>query len=196
MSTPAPTTFTPDSILKSTEAAMTKAMDYLKAEFKGVRSGRASPAMVEFLKVDAYGSMSDLKNNASITVPEPTQILIKPFDTQLVSAIKTAIEKSGLGINPIVEGKQLRLVIPAMSQDRRVKESARIKKMLEEQKVIMRNARRDGNKHADDLKKSTAKHYSEDDLNTLKEEIQNLLKKYETEADKLLETKTKEIMTL
>lgn len=197
MSTPAPTTnHTPDSILKTTEGAMTKAMDYLKAEFKGVRTGRASPAMVEFLKVEAYGSMSDLKNNAAIAVPEPTQILIKPFDAQLVGAIKTAIEKSGLGINPIVEGKQLRLVIPAMSQDRRQKESARIKKMCEEQKVIMRNARRDGNKHADDLKKNTAKHYPEDEINTLKEEIQNLLKKYETDADKLLENKTKEIMTI
>ncbi|MFO0858591.1 MAG: ribosome-recycling factor [Phycisphaerales bacterium] len=196
MSTPAPTTLTPDSILKSTEAAMTKAMDYLKAEFKGIRTGRASPAMVEFLKVEAYGSMSDLKNNAAINVPEPTQILIKPFDAQLVGPIKTAIEKSGLGINPIVEGKQIRLVLPPMSQDRRVKESARIKKMCEEQKVIMRNARRDGNKHADDLKKNTAKHYPEDELETLKEEIQNLLKKYETEADKLLEAKTKEIMTI
>ncbi len=186
----------PDTILLEAEAAMEKALNYLKSEFKGVRTGRASPALVEFIKVDAYGSQTDLKNLAAIGVPEATQILIKPFDATLVSAIKTAIEKSGLGVNPIVEGKQLRLNMPPMSQDRRVKEAARIKKMCEEQKVVMRNGRRDGNKHADDLKKAGAKQYPEDELEQLKEEVQTLLKKYETDADSLLETKTKEIMTL
>jgi ribosome recycling factor len=186
----------PDTILFEAEAAMEKALDYLKSEFKGVRTGRASPALVEFIKVDAYGSLTDLKNLAAIGVPESTQILIKPFDASLVNAIKTAIEKSGLGINPMPEGKQLRLNLPPMSKDRREKEAARIKKMCEEQKVIMRNGRRDANKHADDLKKATAKHYSEDDLEQLKEEIQELLKKYETTADQLLESKTREIMTI
>jgi ribosome recycling factor len=186
----------PDTILLEAEAAMEKALDYLKAEFKGVRTGRASPAMVEFLKVEAYGSMTDLKGLASINVPEPTQLLIKPFDSTLVHAIKNAIDKSGMGVNPMVEGKALRINLPPMSQERRQKEAARIKKMAEEQKVIMRNARRDANKHADGLKNNPAKHVPEDEIEQLKTEIQELLKKYEADTDKRLEEKTKEIMTI
>jgi len=186
----------PDTILLEAEAAMEKALDYLKAEFKGVRTGRASPSMVEFLKVEAYGSFTDLKGLASINVPEPTQLLIKPFDATLLHAIKNAIDKSGMGVNPMVEGKMLRINLPPMSQERRQKESLRIKKMAEEQKVIMRNARRDANKHADALKNNPAKHVPEDEIEQLKNEIQELLKKYETETDKRLDDKTKEIMTI
>lgn len=186
----------PDTILLETEEHMEKALEYLKAELRGVRTGRASPAMVEFIKVDAYGAETDIKSVASISVPEPTQLLIKPFDATLVSAIKQGIEKAGLGINPMTEGKQLRLMIPPMSQERRLKDSARIKKMGEEAKVVIRNARRDGNKHADGLKNQPGKHFPEDEIETLKEEIQNLLKKYEDEVDKRVDEKTKEIMTV
>jgi ribosome recycling factor len=186
----------PDTILLQAEESMEKSLDYLRGELRGVRTGRASPAMVEFVKVEAYGSMSDLKNLAAISVPEPTQLLIKPFDASIVNAIKTAIEKSGMGVNPMVEGKQLRINLPAMSADRRQKEAARIKKMGEEAKVVIRNHRRDANKHADDLKKSTTKHYPEGEIEQLKKEIQDLLKKYEGVADKLIEDKTREIMTL
>jgi ribosome recycling factor len=186
----------PDTILLETEAAMEKAVDYLKQELKGVRTGRASPAMVEFIKVEAYDSLTDLKALAAVNVPEPTQLLIKPFDATILHAIKSAIEKSGLGVNPAVEGKQLRITLPPMSQERRVKESSRIKKMGEETKVVIRNARRDGNKHADALKNSTTKHFPEDEINQLKEEVQGLLKKYEEEVDKRIEDKTKEIMTI
>ncbi|HEX2837639.1 MAG TPA: ribosome recycling factor [Phycisphaerales bacterium] len=186
----------PDTILLETEAAMEKALDYLKQELRGVRTGRASPAMVETLKVEAYGSMTDLKAVAAVSVPEPTQLLIKPFDTSILHAIKSAIEKSGLGVNPIVESKHIRMVLPAMSQDRRQKESLRIKKMGEETKVVIRNARRDGNKHADALKNNPAKHFPEDELETLKNEVQELLKKYEAEVDKRVDEKTKEVMTI
>lgn len=186
----------PDTILLEAEEQMEKAAEYLKAELRGVRTGRASPALVEFLKVECYGSMTDLKSIAAVSVPEPTQLLIKPFDATIVGAIKTAIEKSGLGINPISEGKQVRLMIPAMSQERRVKDAARIKKMGEEAKVVIRNARRDANKHADALKNQPGKHFPEDEIETLKTEIQNLLKKYEDEVDKRIDEKTKEIMTV
>lgn len=186
----------PDTILLTAEEQMEKAADYLKAELRGVRTGRASPALVEFLKVEAYGSTTDLKAIASVSVPEPTQLLIKPFDVSVLPAIKTAIEKSGLGINPIGEGKQIRLMIPAMSQERRVKDAARIKKMGEEAKVVIRNARRDANKHADGLKSQPGKHFPEDEIETLKTEIQNLLKKYEDDVDKKVDEKTKEVMTL
>jgi ribosome recycling factor len=183
----------PDTILLHAEETMEKAVDYLKHEFRGIRTGRASPAMIEFLKVEAYGTQTDLKSIALISVPEPTQLLIKPFDPGSIGDIKKAIEASGLGLNPMVEGKQIRLNVPPLSGERRQQLSAKVKKMGEEQKVAIRNVRRDANKHADDLKKATAKHYPEDEIETLKEEIQNLLKKYEGEVDKRIEEKTKEI---
>jgi ribosome recycling factor len=186
----------PDTILMTAEEGMEKAVDYLKQELRGVRTGRATPALVEFLKVEAYGSQTDLKSLASISVPEPTQLLIKPFDSTIVSAIKSAIEKSGLGINPMVEAKQIRLQLPAMSQERRQKDAGRVKKMGEEAKVVIRNARRDANKHADALAKDATAHIPEDDIKTLKEEIQTLLEKFEAEVDKRVEEKSKEILTL
>ncbi len=186
----------PDTILLETEEALEKAVEYLKNELRGVRTGRASPALVEFLKVEAYGSMTDLKSIAAVNVPEPTQLLIKPFDTSLVSAIKTSIEKSGLGINPMVEGKQIRLNMPPMSQERRQKDAARVRKMGEECKVVLRNVRRDANKHADALTKQPGKHFPEDEIETLKTEIQDLLKKYEEDVDKRIEDKCKEVLTI
>src|SRR5262245_55133328 len=186
----------PDTILLETEEHMEKALEYLKNELRGVRTGRASPALVEYIKVDYYGAMTDLKALAAITIPEPTQLLIKPFDAGSVGAVKQAIEKASLGINPMVEGKQIRMVMPAMTQERRQKDAARVKKMGEEAKVAIRNVRRDGNKHAEGLSKSTTKHYPEDEIKTLKDEVQQLLEKYEKEVDKRVEEKTKELMTL
>jgi ribosome recycling factor len=172
---------------------MIKALDYLKKELKGMRTGRASTALVEFLKVDYYGEMQDLKNIAAISVPEPTQLLIKPFDPGSMGAIKKAIETSGLGLNPMAEGKQFRLNLPPLSGDRRKQLVAHCKKMAEETKVAIRNARRDGNKHAEALEKNPAKHVSEDEIKTLKEEVQELLKKYEKDTDEMVGKKSKEI---
>ncbi len=186
----------PDTILLETEEAMEKAVEYLKHEFRGLRTGRATTALVDFLKVDYYGSMTELKALAAISIPEPTQILIKPFDQGSVGAIKHAIEASGLGLNPIVEAKQVRLVVPALSAERRQQLSARVKKLGEETKVILRNARRDANKHAEALSKQAGVHVPEDEIETLKEEIQSLLKKYEEDVDKRVDEKTKEIMQI
>lgn len=172
---------------------MEKALNYLRQEFRGIRTGRAHPALVEFVKVDYYGSMTDLKALASISVPEPTQLLVKPFDATAIQAIKTAIEKSGLGLNPMPEGKQIRINVPALSAERRQKLVAQCKKMAEEQKVTIRNARRDANKHADGLGKAPGSHVPEDEIETLKEEIQSLLKRYEDDVDKALDSKTKEV---
>ncbi len=184
----------PDTILLEAEETMTKAVDYLKHELRGIRTGRASPALVEYLKVDYYGSPTDLKALASISTPEPTQILIKPFDTGAVGDIKRAIETSGLGMNPIVESKQIRLNVPPLSRDRRQQLVGHCKKMGEEQKVALRNVRRDANKHADGLKAGGK--ISEDEIETLKTEIQDLLKKFETEVDRLVDDKSKEVMEL
>src|SRR5690242_4502950 len=114
-----PMTTDPDTILLETEEHMEKALEYLKHEFRGIRTGRATPAMIEFVKVDYYGASTDLKSLALISVPEPTQLLVKPFDAGSISEIKKAIEAAGLGLNPMSEGKQLRINVPALSGDRR-----------------------------------------------------------------------------
>lgn len=181
----------PDTILLETEEHMEKAVEYLKHEMRGIRTGRASPAMIEFVKVDYYGASTDLKALAIISVPEPTQLLVKPFDAGSISEIKKAIEAAGLGLNPMSEGKQLRINVPPLSGERRQQLVAKVKKLGEEAKVVLRNARRDANKHTDALK--SAGHFPEDEIERLKTEIQDLLKKYESEADKLVEQKSKEI---
>lgn len=187
---------TPDSILNDAQAAMVKAVDYLKKEMRGMRTGRASPALLEFVKVSYYGDLQDLKNIAAISVPEPTQLLIKPFDAGSLQEIKKAIEQAGLGLNPMPEGKQIRVNLPSLTGDRRKQLVGHCKKMGEEAKVSLRNARRDGNKHADQLKADPKAHVPEDEIETLKEEIQNLLKKYEKETDEVVASKSKEIETI
>jgi ribosome recycling factor len=181
----------PDTILLSAEESMEKGLEYLKHELRGIRTGRASTAMVEYVKVEYYGASTDLKSLAIISVPEPTQILIKPFDAGSVSDIKKGIEAAGLGFNPMVEGKQLRINVPPLSGDRRQQLVGKVKKLAEETKVVLRNARRDANKHADALKGGG--HIPEDEIERLKTEIQDLLKKYEGEVDKKVEEKSKEI---
>ncbi len=187
---------TPDSILKDVQATMTKSLEYVKKELKGLRTGRASTSLVEFVKVDYYGDHQDLKNLASISVPEPSQLLIKPFDPGAIGEIKKAIEAAGLGLNPISDGKQIRLNVPALSGDRRKQLSGHAKKLGEEAKVAIRNARRDGNKLADALKNDPKAHVPEDEIEQLHKEIQDLLKKYETEVDQAVAAKQKDIETV
>lgn len=186
----------PDMILLEAEDAMAKAVEHLRDEMRGVRTGRASTALVEYVKVNYYGSMTELKALAAISVPEPTQLLIKPFDASAVGAIREALEKSDLGLVPIVEAKQIRLNIPALSSDRRKQLAAHVKKVGEQQKVVIRNTRRDANKNADGLTKSATAPISEDEVKTLKDEIQELVKKYETQIEELVEAKSKEVLEI
>lgn len=186
----------PDTILLEAEESMIKAVEYLTGEFSGIRAGRASPAMVEYIKVECYGSETDLKGIAAISIPEPSQILIKPYDASLANAIRTAIELANIGVNPIVEDKKVRLSLPMLTTERRQQLVAQAKKVGEEQKVVFRNTRRDANKHADSLAKQDGTHYSEDEIKTLHTEIQDLLKKYEAQVDGMLVKKTTEITTV
>lgn len=172
---------------------MDKSIDYLKSELRGIRTGRASSAIVEYVKVDYYGQSTDLKALAAISVPEPTQILIQPFDPSSTGEIKKAIEAANMGLTPMVDGKVIRINIPPLSGDRRKQLAAQAKKLGEETKVAARNARRDANKHADQLGKDTSSNLSEDEVKTLKEEIQELLKKKEGIIDGLVDKKTEEI---
>lgn len=184
----------PDTILLETEDAMEKGVEYLKQELRGVRSGRASTALIEFLKVEYYGASTELKALAAISVPEPTQLLIKPFDQGAVGDIRRAIEASNLGLSPVVEDKAIRINVPTLTSERRQQLVARCKKLGEETKVVLRNARRDANKHADALATQAGHHFSEDEIKTLKDEIQDLLKKHEAEIDRRVADKSKEIL--
>jgi ribosome recycling factor len=183
-----------DDILLDCEDQMEKAVEHLRHELRGVRTGRASPALVENVKVDYYGSPTDLRSIASITVPEATQILIKPFSPQDLKAIEKAINDSKLGLTPHSDGKTLRLILPPLSQERRQQLATQCKGYAEEAKVRIRNARRDGNKLADTEEKGGV--LTEDDAKSTKEQIQELTKTYEGKVDELIENKRKEIMTV
>lgn len=182
-----------DEILLTAEEAMEKAVQYVKSELRGVRTGRASTGLVDYVKVDYYGASTDLRQLAAVTVPEPTQLLIKPFDSGVVAEVAKAIQAAGLGLNPVNEGKQIRLNLPALSGDRRRQLVASVKQMGEQGKVTMRNARRDANKQVDQALKDKEQHISEDQAEDTKNEVQELLKKYESSLTELIDAKVKEV---
>lgn len=183
-----------DTVLLECEDKMDKAVAYLDSELRGVRTGRATPALVEYVKVDYYGSSTDLRQLANITVPEPTQILIKPFDVSSVQEIAKGIQNAGLGLNPIVESKQIRLALPPLSGDRRKQLVNSIKQMGEQARVAVRNVRRDSNKAVDQLEKDKSNSITEDQAADAKDEIQKLTKQHEGKITSMLEDKEKEIL--
>lgn len=182
-----------DDILLETEDKMDKAVEYLKGELRGIRTGRASPALVEFVKVDYYGSMTDLRQLAQVSVPEPTQLLIKPYDASSVQAIIKAIQGSGLGLNPMAEGKAVRLNLPPLSGERRQQLTHSIRQMGEQAKVAVRNCRRDGNKHIDQLEKDKSSSVTEDTAKQVKADVDEMTKKHEHAIENVITAKAKEI---
>ena len=181
-----------DDILLDCEAAMEKAIDHMKRELLGIRTGRASPALVEHIKVDYYGTPTDLKSIAMINIPEATQILIKPFSPSDIRAIEKAINDSKLGLTPHSDGKSLRLQWPGLSQERRIQLVGQCKGFGEHAKVTIRNARRDANKLLETEQKGGL--MTEDESDRAKEQVQELTKQYEGNVDKLLEDKRHEVM--
>ena len=181
-----------DEILLDVEERMEKAVDKLKHDLAGIRTGRANPGLVDSLRVEAYGSPTPIKQLASIGAPEPTQIVIRPFDPGTLKDIEKAILASGLGLTPMNDGKLIRLNVPPLSTETRRKLVGRIKELTEEAKVSIRNVRRDGNKQADQEEKD--KILSEDDCEGLKEEIQELTKTFENRASELAKAKEQEVM--
>src|SRR5881409_269092 len=157
-----------DDILLEAEMAMEKSVDYMVHEFAAVRTGKASPGLVENVDVHAYGAAMKLKQLALITTPEPRLLVIQPFDASTTKDIEKAIKESKLGINPAVDGKIIRLPIPALSEERRKDLVKGIKQMAEEARVRMRSARRDG---IDAMKKAQKDGtISEDELETYEKE--------------------------
>jgi len=179
-------------ILKDAEDRMEKALDVFRNDLKGLRTGRASPGMLDSLRVDYYGSPTPIKQIASVTTPDASSIVIKPYQANDLKEIEKAIRSSDLGLAPNNDGKIIRLSIPAMSGDQRKKIVQQIKKQGEAAKVSCRNIRRDGNKHFEDAEK--AKTMTEDDRDKGKEKMQELLKNYEAKIDDLSTKKEKEVM--
>lgn len=181
-------------VIRSSTQQMEKSLDHLRTEFRTVRTGRASPGLVEHLRVDvsAYGSSMGLKELASIAVAEGNVIVIKPFDPSTLKDIQKAVEKSDININPQNDGKVLRLPVPALSTERRKLLVEQVKKLAEAQKVVVRNVRRDANKLFETEKKN--KTMTEDDAKRGEEQTQKLTDEYCTKIDKLVTEKSKEIM--
>jgi ribosome recycling factor len=183
---------TSDEILLDAEERMEKALGVLKSALAGIRTGRANPGLVDSLRVEVYGSPLPIKQLASVGAPEPTQIVIRPFDPHTLKDIEKAIQASDLGFNPQNDGRVIRLNVPPLSQEVRRKMVARIKELCEETKVAIRNIRRDGNKTADQAEKE--KDLSEDDRDGVKEEIQELTKQYEAKATEMGKVREKDVM--
>lgn len=181
-------------ILTEAKTRMDKAVKHLQDLLRSVRTSHASPALVEHIRVDYYGTPTPIAQLGSISIPEPRQLMIKPFDGSILTEIARAIQKSDLGINPQSDGKVLRLTLPQLSGEQRKKYAAKVKEMCEEGRVAMRNTRRDLNKLAETAKK--AGELTEDENRKLQDEIQKLLKSYEEKVDKILDTKTKEVTEL
>ena len=181
-----------DDILLDTEDKMEKAVAHLVGELNHIRTGRASAGLVDGVRVDYYGEPTPLKSLATISVPEPRLIVIKPFDPGSLKEIERAIQKSDLGVTPASDGKLVRLALPPLSEEQRKKLAARCKEMAEAARVSIRNVRRDSNKASDGALADGA--LTEDQEKKLKDEIQALTKQYEGKVDEALAKKTKEIL--
>jgi ribosome recycling factor len=181
-----------DDILLDAEDRMEKAITVLKNGLAGIRTGRANPGLVDSLRVEVYGSSTPLKQLATVGAPEPTQIVIRPYDPSTIKDIEKSIIASDLGFNPQNDGRLIRINIPPLSTENRRKFVARAKDLAEEAKISIRNIRRDANKAADQAEKS--KELSEDDRDTAKDEVQELTKKYESQANDLAKAKETELM--
>lgn len=184
---------TPEAIEKDARARMDKAVEFFKQELKGVRTGRAHPGLIEHIRIEvpSYGSTMELRELAGITVPDPSTLLVKPFDPGTLKEIEKGLQSSDLGITPNSDGKSIRLPIPPLSGERRQQLIQHVKKLAETQKTSIRNIRRDANKAIDTEEK--AKTISEDHAKDIKERVQKLVKTHEDLIDRQIVEKTKEI---
>ncbi len=180
--------------LKEYEDKMGKSLQSLENEYANIRAGRANPHLLDKIMVEYYGVPTAMQQVANISVPEARMILIQPWEKTLIKAIEKAIIASDLGITPSNDGKAIRLVFPELTEERRKVLAKDVKKKGEASKVAIRNIRRDGN---DAFKKmNKASEITEDEQKDLETRIQKLTDKYVEKIDKLIEAKTKEIMTV
>ena len=179
-------------LLGEAETKMTKSVEALKRELSTLRTGRASPTLVERLPVEYYGTSTPLQQLATIHAPEPRLLVIQPYDKGAFGAIEKAILKSDLGLNPTNDGRVIRLAIPALTEERRREMVKQARRRVEEGRVALRNIRRDAHKDLSDFE--SEKMISKDELARGEEQLQRLTDRYALEADKLGQAKEAEIM--
>lgn len=182
-----------DARLKPFEEKMQKSYDFLVTDLGAIRAGRANPHVLDKIKVNYYGTPTPIQQVGNITVPEARVLQIAPWEKSLIKDIEKAIMMSDVGITPSNDGSLIRLVFPELTEERRKELVKDIKKRGEDNKVAIRNTRRDGN---DALKKLAKTEVSEDEIKELEEQLQKLTDKFIKEIDKLVEEKSKEILTV
>lgn len=179
-------------LFKPVEEKMKKTINVLKDNLSGIRAGRANPALLDKITIDYYGTPTPINQVASVSVPEARVILIQPWESKLLKDIEKEIQKSDIGINPNNDGKTLRLVFPALTEERRKELSKSVKKEGEESKVAIRSIRRDSIESMKAKKKNSE--ITEDDLKDAEKDIQTLTDKYIADIDNVVALKEKEIM--
>jgi len=177
---------------KKTSDRMQGAIDALKKEFAGIRTGRASMALLDGIVIDYYGTPTPVQQLASLTIPESRQIAIQPWEQKLIPEIEKAIMKSDLGLTPMNDGKTIRINIPILTEERRKQLVKLVKKRAEESKIAVRNIRRDSNEELKKLEKD--EHISEDEVKKEHDEVQKITDSFIKKIDELAEHKEKEIM--
>lgn len=180
-----------DEIVLTAEEKWEKTVHHFADQIRGIRTGRASAALVEPIRVDYYGALTPLQQLASISVPEARLVVVKPYDMGAMKEIEKAILKSELGVTPSNDGKLIRLAFPPLSEEQRKKLASRIKELAEQDKIALRNARREVMHLVDESEK---KGLPEDAAKRLREELQETFKSYEGKIDELVAKKTKEVM--
>jgi ribosome recycling factor len=183
-----------ENVIKDVEAKMEKTLSTLKTDLGKVRTGRASLALFDQIRIDYYGTPTPLQQVATLAVPEPRLITIQPWDTSIIGEIEKAILKSELGLTPMNDGKIIRISIPRLTEERRKELVKVVRKMAESSKVALRNIRRDANEHLKDLEKN--KKISQDQLRQWMEKVQTSTDKYIEKADGVLSVKEKEILEI
>jgi ribosome recycling factor len=184
----------PDMILMELEESMESRIETLRHDLAKVRTGRANPKMFADVYVDYYGAPTPLNQVGSISSPEPTQLVVKPYDKSIVKDVEKAINAANLGVNPSNEGDQLRIVLPALNTERRRELTKQVKKYGEEAKISVRNYRRDANDKIKHLEKEEG--LAEDSAKGSYEDIQELTNKFVALVDKHVEDKDQEIMSI
>src|SRR5690242_10431524 len=182
-----------DDYLLEAEDKMSKTEQVVVNEFAGVRTGKASPALVENILVEVYGSQMRIRELAGITTPEPRTLSIQPWDANSLHPIEKAIQKSNLGLTPAIQGKIIRIFFPELSQERRQEFIKVVKKMAEDGRVAIRHVRRDALEH---IKKESKAGVTEDQVEVAEKEVQKLTDQYIAKIDQHLEHKEKEILTV
>jgi ribosome recycling factor len=183
-----------EKVFQNLKNEMEKIIAAMEKSLGRVRTGRASISLLDGIKVDYYGTQTPINQVATLSVPESRLIVITPWDVSIIGAIEKAIQKSDIGLMPANDGKVIRLPIPQLTEERRRELVKLVKKMAEEGKIKLRNARRDANDELRNLKKSNE--MSEDELFAAQEEVQKLTDKYIEKVDKIAIGKEKEIMEL